>query len=330
MLAVCIECSHKRGMGHLFRAINLISVFRKRKMAHILLVNQDEKALRILEKKQITPVIVDLWDETSDWEEELIKEYQIDVWLNDRLDTSAVTAQHVKACGIPLFTIDDMGEGAAYADGNFASLIFENTDEIPGKKVYAGSDYLILNPEIKKYRRERREIKNLLVTLGGSDTYGVTLKVISFLKKWQQEKPEIHVTVLLGPGAEIYEEAKEALKGSDFQLVSHVASLIEYFVQFDLAVTGGGVTAFEAAASGLPCLIIANELHEIQIGRHLEKIGSGVFAGYYKEMDLTKIEKFAALGEMSRCGMEKIRLDGAERICEIMEREKGTQVSVST
>lgn len=327
MLAICIECSHQRGMGHLFRALNLISVLKQKNKKYVLLVNDDKRGLLVLKEHQIKPVIVDLWDETSNWEAELIKDYQIDVWLNDRLDTSEVTAQHVKACGIPLFTIDDMGEGAAYADGNFASLIFEHTDEIPGKRVYAGNDYLILNPDIISYRRERSEIKKLLVTLGGSDTYGVTLRVIDFLKKWKQENPQIHVTILLGPGAEIYTEVKEALKGSDLQLVSYVASLIEYFAQFDLAVTGGGVTAFEAAASGLPCLIIANELHEIQIGRHLEKIGCGVFAGYYKEMDLTKIEKFTALAEMSRCGIERVRLDGAERICEIMESEKGTQTS---
>lgn len=321
MLAVCIECSHQRGMGHLFRAVNLIAVCKKRGINTLLLVNEDEKGLRILKEHQIIPVIVDLWDEISDWEADLIAEYKISVWLNDRLNTSAATAQHVKAEGIPLFTIDDMGEGAAYADGNFASLIFEQTEKVPGKRVYAGNDYLILNSEIGQFRRVRSAMNNILVTLGGSDTYGVTLKVIAFLKQWQQAHPAVRVSVLLGPGAVIYEEAKAALEGSGFFLVSHVPSLMEYFAQFDLAVTGGGVTAFEAAASGLPCLVVANELHEIQIGRHLEKLGCAVFAGYYQEMDLSRIGEFTDIEKMSRMGMERIALNGAERICEIIEEK---------
>ena len=319
MLAICIECSHQRGMGHLFRAMNLIHALEQRGQKYILLVNQDEKALRILEENHITPMVVDLWDTQSDWEGGLIAKYQIRVWLNDRLDTCAETAKHVKNAGILLYTIDDMGEGAAYADGNFASLIFEHIEDVPGKRVYAGSDYLILNPEIAAYRRERKEIKNILVTLGGSDTYGVTLEVISFLKKWQQERADKKVTILLGPGAAIREEVENAIKDTDFTLVFGVPSLMAYFAEFDLAITGGGVTPLEAAASGLPCLIVANELHEIQIGRHMERIGSAVFAGYYKEMNLERIKEIEDVGAMSRSGMEQVSLQGAQRICEIID-----------
>lgn len=318
MLAICIECSHQRGMGHLFRAINLIRVLERNNKQYVLLVNEDSNALRILNENNIAPIIVDLWDTQSDWEGRLIAEKQITVWLNDRLDTSAVSAQHVKEAGIPLFTIDDMGAGASYADGNFASLIFEHTQTVPGKKVYAGSDYLILNPEISVYRRTRTKIENILVTLGGSDTYGVTLEVIAFLKKWQQEEPGKKITILLGPGAAIREEVEKAVQDTDFSLVSGVPSLIAYFNEFDLAITGGGVTALEAAASGLPCLIIANEKHEIQIGQHVEKIGSAVFAGYYREMNLDKIKEITNVEKMSRCGMAGVSLRGAERVCEIM------------
>ena len=325
MLAICIECSHQRGMGHLFRAINLITTLKEKKIAYVLLVNEDESALRILQENGIEPMLVDLWDTESDWEEKLIAEKQITVWLNDRLDTGEETATHVKAAGIPLFTIDDMGAGAAYAEGNFASLIFEETEKVPGKRVYAGSDYLILNPEIGEHRRERNKIENILVTLGGSDTYGVTLRVIAFLKKWQQEEADKKITILLGPGAAIRGEVEEAIKDTDFALVSGVPSLIAYFEKFDLAITGGGVTALEAAASGLPCLIVANELHEIQIGRHMEQIGSAVFAGYYQEMNLERIKEIKDVCAMSRQGMEKVSLRGAERICEIMGLQESSR-----
>lgn len=74
MLAICIECSHQRGMGHLFRALNLVSTLKEKREPCILLVNRDETALSILREKNIMPVIVDLEDISSDWEGKLIRE----------------------------------------------------------------------------------------------------------------------------------------------------------------------------------------------------------------------------------------------------------------
>lgn len=323
-------------MGHLFRALNLIRELKRRQEEYILLVNEDEAALRILSEHGITPVIVDLCDTESDWEGRLIEEYGVTIWLNDRLDTSAESAKHVKAAEIPLFTVDDMGSGAALSDGNFASLIFEDIEKVPGKAVYAGCDYLILNPEIEKHKRLRSEVRKILVTLGGSDTYGVTLRVIEFLKKQREENGLVFgersehdlfpsITILLGPDSVIRGDVEQAVAGTDFETAYSVPSLIAFMEPFDLAVTGGGVTAFEAAASGLPCVMIANEPHEIQIGRYLEKSGCAVFAGYYQEMNLEKIKEITDLPSMSRRGMETAGTAGAGRICEIMLKSRRKQ-----
>lgn len=351
MLAICIECSHQRGMGHLFRALNLIHYLNQGGMDWLLLVNEDQAAGRILRERDIPYLTVDLRDMQSDWERTIIENYQVTAWLNDRLDTAIVTAQHVKETGIPLYTIDDMGEGAALADGNFASLVFEDTDRISGRKVYAGPDYLILNPEIETYRRQRTDLRKILVTLGGSDTYGVTTAVIESLKRLMQgtdadeeyrsgaETGHRHVrgpqypkvTVLLGPAAVNRSEVEAALAETGFELISSVPSLIQSFAEYDLAITGGGVTCLEAAASGLPCVIIANELHEIPIGKYVEKTGGGIFAGYYREMDLDCIKPLLSekqsgreqerIRNMSRNGMERVSLEGASRICRVIQGE---------
>ena len=348
MLAICIECSHQRGMGHLFRALNLIRYLNQEGMDWLLLVNEDQAAERILRERDIPYLMVDLRDTQSDWERLIIEKYQVTAWLNDRLDTTIATAQHVKETGIPLYTIDDMGEGAALADGNFASLVFEDIDLIPGRKVYAGPDYLILNPEIETYRRQRTDLRKILVTLGGSDTYGVTTAVIAYLKRLTGADEEYRpgaetehrhargpqhpkVTVLLGPAAVNRSEVEAALAGTGFELISSVPSLIQSFAEYDLAITGGGVTCLEAAASGLPCVIIANELHEIPIGKYVEQIGGGIFAGYYRKMDLDCIKPLLSekqsgmeqerIRNMSRNGMERVSLEGASRICRVIQGE---------
>ena len=41
--------------------------------------------------------------------------------------------------------------------------------------------------------------------------------------------------------------------------------MAEEMSRHDLAVTGGGMTPFEANAAGLPCIVVANETFEIQV-----------------------------------------------------------------
>ena len=60
---------------------------------------------------------------------------------------------------------------------------------------------------------------------------------------------------------------------------------MEEFSHYDLAITGGGITPFEANAAGLPCVVIANEDFEIPVGLGLEKLGGTVFAGHYSQID---------------------------------------------
>lgn len=85
-----------------------------------------------------------------------------------------------------------------------------------------------------KNRRQRTGLRKILVTLGGSDTYGVAVKVVNILKK-------------KGYSADIVIESdfqhKDLLNqkiDSRFIVYDTVPSLIAKFYEYDLAITGGG------------------------------------------------------------------------------------------
>ncbi len=79
----------------------------------------------------------------------------------------------VKDRKIPIITFDDEGLGATGADLNVFALAPKHKQvTIQGKRKLFGIEYLILNNEIAKYRKPRTAGAKLLVTLGGSDTYG--------------------------------------------------------------------------------------------------------------------------------------------------------------
>jgi len=310
---ICIESSHQRGMGHLFRAINFIGYLKTVGERYIVFLNDDAISIKILKEKEILYQIVDYSDEKSNWEEGFIKQYEINVWLLDKFCTSVKLCEHVKKTGILLAGIDDTGEGAGLIDIHFYCMLYKI---YKGRKIYKGEKYIVLNPEIATYRRVRREIRRILVTLGGSDTYGATLLVVEKLRE-----KNYTADILTGPNFRHMSELKK-LAGEKYSIYQNVSSLIEKMSEYDLAITGGGVTPIEACASGLPCIIVANEMHEIELAEHMQMLGVAVFAGYYKEINDDKLVfERLDIEKMSNLGLETFTLDGAKNIYEKIKED---------
>lgn len=307
MLALCVEASHQRGMGHFFRALNFFNHISLKRRQAIFLINRHEPSLALLRQAGIPFEVVDLADLTSGWEARLIGAHGITLWLDDRLDTDAQHALHVKNAGIALATFDDRGNGAELADFNIAALAFEDAPGLRGKKILHGLDYLILNPQIAGFRRPRNAGGKIIVSMGGSDTHGVTAKVVRILRDLNKA-----ATLILGPGHQ--DDRQLDNLGAAFTLKRSVPSLIEEFSKYDLAITCGGITPFEANASGLPCVVVACEPFEADVGKTLEQLGSSVFAGMHNAIDASVFAGTLDIGSMSRHGLTRIPMNGAENI----------------
>ena len=308
MFALCVESSHARGMGHFYRALNLAEGLTAAAISFKFYLNDHAPSLQILCERGLPHQVVNLEDLSGNWEVQLIRHDGISLWVNDRLDTDAWHAQKIKAAGVPLVTLDDRGTGAALANLHIAALAFDAHERLCGDKVLNGADYLILNPQISNFMSLRKQLSSILVTLGGSDTYGVTVKVVQLLKEMN-----LAATIVVGPAFMHMDKLNEILTGG-FALKCAVPSLIEEFHHHDLAITGGGITPFEANASGLPCVVIANELFEIPVGKELQRLGGSLFAGHYESMSLPLFRAGLPLEKMSQAGMRNIGLQGTQRV----------------
>jgi len=308
MFLLCVESSHTRGMGHLFRVLNLAEALTRNHHSFLILINNHKPSIRLLEAAGHNYKVVELIDLDTDWEGDIISSYNIDVWINDRLNTDIKHSSKVKNRSIPLVTFDDCGSGAAIADINFASLVFGEDADVLGKRVFRGVQYLILNPEIDRFKRVRSELSNILVTMGGSDTYGVTIKVVDFL-----QSQKLAASVIVGPGFE-HHKTLSKIVGHGITIKSAVPSLIKEFNQYDLAITGGGVTPFEANASGLPCLVIANEYFEKPVAAKLQELGGSIFIGHHEEINFSVSLQDLPLRRMSKAGMKNITTEGVDHV----------------
>lgn len=310
MFGLCVESSHERGMGHLYRAINLYKELKKHQYTVQVYINDDLKARSVLDELSIAYTVVNLKDEHSNWERRNIKQDQIRVWINDRLNTGLQHAKNVKEESVALVTFDDRGTGSSISDINFASLIFDKDEVLHGKKIYTGVDYLILNDEISRYKRLRTNFESMIISMGGSDTYNVTFKI---LQELTITCPKL--TVVLGPSYK-HRDTLESLSKKNIIIKESVPSLIHEFYYHDFAITGGGITPFEASASGLPCLVVASEEFEVQVGRFLRNRIGSLFGGHFSKLDLSSLKEGLDITQMSMRGMDGITTNGAKNVVE--------------
>ena len=310
MFVFCIESSHARGMGHLYRSLTLADALLRMGDEVRFLINDHEPSLQILERRGYACEAVNLAPDAGDWETEAAQRLGASVWINDRLDTRADHVERVKAAGVPVATFDDRGSGAALSDLNVAALVFdpEEVGRLQGNRVLNGVAYMVLNPAIAGFRRHRSQVSSVLVTLGGADTYGATVKVVRLLR----DKPW-RVTVVLGP-AFVHHDALAEVMPPHFELKHGVASMAEEMARHDLAVTGGGMTPFEANAAGLPCLVVANEHFEIPVGKALESLGGCRFVGHHEAIDAAAFEQPLDISGMSAQAMVAVGLEGVQRV----------------
>ncbi len=316
MFVFCIESSHARGMGHLFRSLTLADALRRMGDPVRFLINAHEPSLQILKERGYQHEIVNLAPEADGWEADVARRMHVSLWINDRLDTTEAHVERVRAMGIPVATFDDRGSGAAFSDLNVAALVFdaEEIARLQGARILNGVAHVVLNPAIAAFRRTRTQLDSVLVTLGGADTYGATVKVVRLLrdKAWR-------VTVVLGP-AFVHHEALADVMPRHFELKQGVRSMAEEMARHDLAITGGGMTPFEANAAGLPCLVVANEHFEVPVGKNLESMGGCRFVGHHDSIDASVFDLPLDIAGMSARALVAVDLEGVQRVATAVQK----------
>lgn len=312
-----IEASHARGMGHLYRGLNLAGALKAEGDGVFFVINNDERSMGILKDEGYSFDIVDYG--ATGWEGAIIERHKSASWINDRLDTIEAHAKEVLKKGVALFTFDDHGSGALLAKKNFLAMDLAPVEKFPNG-LY-GPKHMILNPAISAHREKKRDFKGalkILVTLGGSDTYGVTPRVVSALKGVS----EIEVEIVVGPNFAHFDELTEAASLLGAKVYRTVPDLIACISAADLLVCGGGVTLFETAALGVPAVTIANEPHEVPIAGWFEKNGFSIDLGFHtapfearlKSAVVGLVSERARLSKMSAAGKALVDCDGLKRV----------------
>lgn len=165
--------------------------------------------------------------------------------------------------------LDDLNNKISRANVVLNSSILANPSTYPkDAKLLLGPQYLILDERFETAIRNTNKqngLFNILVTFGGSDLSGLTVKVLRALAAKNYHK--LDCKVVLGPGYTDYEEIEKVANcfSGKLNLFRNPDDMLPFFVECNLAICAGGRTLYELLALKVPTVAIASIEHEEQV-----------------------------------------------------------------
>lgn len=282
-LPVLFRCdgSPEIGLGHIVRCLALADELRD---AHgypiAFAMRKGPLGIKMVEEKGYRVIALQesgQYFDYGNWLIECVKEVAARVIVLDVRD--GLTREAVKELrnkGILIVTIDDSDDKRLEADLAFYPPVpqVQSTDwaGFTGQ-LYAGWEWVVLRREFA-YRPPRIPHNHpvILVTMGGSDPAGLTLKTVEALDPLDED---FETVVVLGPsfchGHALNNLLLRARRR--FNLRQDVTDMPGLMAQADLAVVSFGVTAYELLAMSVPAI------HVCLTADHSESASAFVEAG---------------------------------------------------
>jgi len=300
------------GSGHLFHCLQLAEQLDHHKILFVLKNCDDFVAELLREQGRDFEIEIEL--------EDLLRSYasfEKKIVVNDILDTERAEILLEKFYGFKVLNIEDLGDGAKYAD-LVVNALYHQTSASPDSKTLSGPRYATLRPEFHDLPSKNIAIRasRLLVTFGGTDPAKLTHRV----SRVASQIPDLQITAILGIGAE------DILPIEGVTIRRNVKNMALEMHSSDLVITAAGRTVFEAAATGTPVLSIAQNARE-STHSHLDIESGVVFLGIGEEISDLEIksaierliENTALRVELSNKIVQLVDTKGVQRIANHIE-----------
>lgn len=194
---------------------------------------------------------------------EQVLAYQPDIVVNDMLDTGIDYINRLKENGIFIVNFEDFGPGSNVAHLVFNALYHEEGDRRP--HVFYGADYFCLRNEFRFAGKfaVRPNVKNILLSFGGTDPSNLVVKTLKAIMGWCAESG-IDISIILGPGYSNNEELGKVIKEQQMaiKVMRSVEVMSEHMLAADICFTSCGRTVYELASLGIPTICMAQNTRE--------------------------------------------------------------------
>ncbi|OYU31453.1 MAG: UDP-2,4-diacetamido-2,4,6-trideoxy-beta-L-altropyranose hydrolase [Comamonadaceae bacterium PBBC2] len=194
-----------------------------------------------------------------------------------------------------------------------------------------GPTYALLRPEFTQWReyslqrRNKPQLKNLLITMGGVDQTNATGLVMEALNHC--ELPiEVRITVVMGPTAPwlAQVQAQAATLPRPTQVLVGVNNMAQLMAESDLCIGAAGGSAWERCALGLPTLVLILAANQHSGAMALQTHRAALFAADTQQLITQMNELFtpekqsSVLRKMSQTAAQLTHGDGASQVVDLL------------
>ena len=234
------------------------------------------------------------------------------------------------AKGRVVLFIDDLGKLPRYPVN---VILNQNLTANEIRYPLEGSTETLLGPLYFLLRRELAEVlarrgrasrgaKNILVTLGLGPDEGVLPKILQSLGALGSSDLCVRIVVSpeFPPPSQLV--AETAARLARLELLPGPQPMGEHYEWADIAISGGGTTALELAAIGIPAIVVSLADNQFATAKRLEELNVACFVGTAAESSAARftdalsavLADSAKRSRMVKAGSELVDGSGAERV----------------
>ena len=205
----------------------------------------------------------------------------IDLLIVDSYALDEIWHKQLKPYTKKIMVIDDLADRQFDCDvllnQNLGTQIEDYKDKVTDDcELLLGCDYALLRPEFPNLRekalikrKNTKVIKNILISMGGSDITNKTYDIL------QEVSDDLNIVVILGgisPHNKIIKNYAKSKK--NVKVVVDADNISSLMFDADLAIGAGGSTSWERCCLGLPTLLYVLAENQRKIAGNLEELGA--------------------------------------------------------
>lgn len=256
-IAIYVNGNNKRGVGHIYRALELADEFFCKPD---IIFDSNQTDISIFGETTHNLVSVNGINELF----KLCEKEKYTIFINDILSTSIdyMIGLRTVLPDAKIVNFEDDGEGQIKADLVFNALLSDSNL----KNVFSGEKYYISGKTFMFYEpiHINENVKKMFISFGGADPQNYSDRLLRIVSK--PCFSNYRFVVVLGRAKNNVSALMEYNKYGNIEVLFDVHNMPELMSSCDIAITSRGRTGYELAMLGIPSIAMAQNQREEKHG----------------------------------------------------------------
>lgn len=323
------------GMGHIVRSLILAKEFKQIGFDPVFILPSNTSFEDKIESKGFEYYKVTDFSQENEVKDILLLSEDFKICIIDSIESEYVQLEYLSNINslflvtitLFLFELENRYENLSF----YPSFKTSSSHQYLNKNdryfnLYEGKEYFIFNDRFANIKKEIKEVgHNILITMGGSDPFNITLKVLNSIETFNDKD----ITVILNNKSLSYNDVLKICSNRSLTLKDYVEDIEIYMEDADLIILNGGTTRYEACLSKTPFIAISIHQKQFDITKRLTDIIGAINIGVVEDVSSNQLNdtieellvNYELRKEISQKMENSLDVKGKNRICDTIIAE---------